>query len=83
MTSKVRKRRRPRKPQTNRPDVPLKAMSISDFCRSYRIGRDLFYDLLRQGKGPATMLLGTRRLISYEAAEAWRLAREAETAMAV
>jgi excisionase family DNA binding protein len=65
-----------------RPNIPPLAMSVEEFCRANDIGRDLFYALLRQGKAPATMLIGSRRLVSFEAAQAWRAQREAETATA-
>ncbi len=52
--------------------------SVSEFCREHGISRGLFYQLLKDGKGPKTMKLGRRTLISREAAEEWR--RRMETA---
>ncbi len=54
------------------------AFSVADFCREHAISRGLFYQLLKDGKGPKTMKLGRRTLISQEAAQEWR--RRMETA---
>jgi hypothetical protein len=51
------------------------AFSISEFCKRHRISVQAFYkyrDLM-----PATFNVGTRVLISREAAAAWRRDREA------
>ena len=56
------------------------AYSISQFCARHGISIQLFYKLKPQGLMPATFNLGTRVLISQEAAAAWRRAREAATA---
>jgi hypothetical protein len=55
-------------------------MTVEEFCDAYRIRRDLFYSLLRQDRGPPTMKLGRRRLVTYAAAEAWQCEREREAA---
>ncbi len=52
--------------------------SVNEFCHEHGISRGLFYRLLRDGQGPATMKVGRRTLISREAAEEWR--RRMETA---
>jgi hypothetical protein len=36
----------------------------------------MFYKLLAEGKAPRVMVVGTRRLISIEAAAAWRASME-------
>ena len=54
------------------------AMSIREFCRLHGISEDQFYKMKREGWGPITMKVGSRTLISYEAAAEWRRAREAE-----
>jgi hypothetical protein len=56
------------------------AFSIHEFCRRNRISVQLFYKLKPQGLMPSTFRLGTRVLISREAATAWRREREAATA---
>jgi hypothetical protein len=58
---------------------PPLAMSIREFCALHGISEDMFYKMKRDGWGPATMKVGSRTLISHEAAEAWRRAREAAT----
>ena len=52
------------------------AYSIDEFCARHRISSQLFYKLKPQGLMPATFKVGTRVLISREAAAAWRRARE-------
>jgi len=52
-------------------------MSIREFCTAHRISEDLFFKMRRQGWGPVVMRVGSRTLISVEAAAAWRKAREA------
>jgi len=46
--------------------------SVEQFCTSHNISRASFYQLLKDGKGPAIMKVGRRTLISREAAAAWR-----------
>lgn len=48
------------------------AFSIAEFCQLHSISRTHFYQLEKTGKGPATMSLGRRVLISAEAAAEWR-----------
>jgi hypothetical protein len=52
------------------------AYSIGEFCARHRISAQLFYKLRPQGLMPATFRVGTRVLISREAAAAWRRERE-------
>ncbi|TYL72061.1 hypothetical protein [Bradyrhizobium cytisi] len=54
------------------------AYSVDEFCARHRISPQLFYKLRPQGLMPLTFNVGTRVLISREAAAAWR--RERETA---
>lgn len=56
------------------------AYSVQEFCRAHRISRAMFYKMQYDGIGPRTMKVGTRTLISDEAAADWRREREAETA---
>jgi hypothetical protein len=53
-----------------------KASSIDEFCRDHGISRAMFYKLQRAGLGPRVMVVGTRKLVSIEAAAAWRRDRE-------
>jgi hypothetical protein len=56
-------------------DMPL-AISVDQFCHAHNISRDLFYDVLRKNQAPVCMMVGKRRLISFEASERWRKQRE-------
>jgi hypothetical protein len=54
------------------------AYSVEEFCRKHRISVQVFYkypDLM-----PDSFYVGTRRLISREAAARWRAEREAASA---
>jgi hypothetical protein len=55
---------------------PPLAMSIREFCAAHRISEDMFFKMRREGWGPVVMRVGTRTLISVEAAAEWRKARE-------
>jgi hypothetical protein len=52
--------------------------TICEFCSRHRISERLYYLLREQGRGPAELRLGTKVLISKEAAARWRRAIEAE-----
>ncbi|UPK40525.1 hypothetical protein IVB18_31930 [Bradyrhizobium sp. 186] len=54
------------------------AYSIEEFCRRHRISVQLFYKFRHEM--PPTFKIGARRLITREAAAAWRREREAATA---
>jgi hypothetical protein len=54
------------------------AFSIAEFCRRHRISIQAFYKY--RHLMPATFNVGVRRLISREAAAAWRHARETAAA---
>ena len=51
------------------------AFTIEEFCRRHRISVQLFYKF--KDEMPLTFRVGTRVLISKEAAAAWRREREA------
>jgi hypothetical protein len=57
-------------------DANSLAMSIKEFCRLHGISEDQFYKMQRGGWGPSTMKVGSRTLISHEAAAEWRRSRE-------
>jgi hypothetical protein len=63
-----------RKPLSVDPD-PL-AMSIHAFCVRHGISEDMYFKMQREGWGPTVMHVGSRTLISIEAAAAWRKQRE-------
>jgi len=52
------------------------AYSVDEFCARHRISSQLFYKLKPQGLMPVTFNVGTRVLISREAAAVWRRERE-------
>jgi hypothetical protein len=58
------------------PDVPddADAFTVNEFCARHRISVQLFYKNRKQM--PRTFNVGTRVLISKEAAAAWRRDRE-------
>jgi hypothetical protein len=53
------------------------AFSIAEFCRAHRISQSMYFKMRNLGLGPREMAVGSRRLISQEAAAEWRKAREA------
>jgi predicted DNA-binding transcriptional regulator AlpA len=58
------------------PPPPRIALSIPEFCAAFGISEDFFYKLKRQGQAPRLMRVGTRTLISMQAADEWRIERE-------
>jgi hypothetical protein len=52
------------------------AMTFRQFCESYSISLSYLYELLAAGRGPDTITLGRKRLISSAAAAAWLVALE-------
>jgi predicted DNA-binding transcriptional regulator AlpA len=57
-------------------DVEKSALTLNEFCASHSITRATFYRLEKAGAGPIVMNVGGLRLVSVEAAEAWRRQRE-------
>jgi hypothetical protein len=57
--------------------LPIGSYSIREFCESNNISESKYYLEARAGRGPATFKVGSRTLISYESAAAWREARTA------
>ena len=74
MTRKVARRDRARRILP--PIYELAAFSVFGFCIAHGLSRSTFYKLLRSGEGPRLMKCGRRTLISIEAAQRWRRARE-------
>lgn len=52
--------------------------TIQEFCRRHRLSVALFYKM--KGEMPAVIRVGSRVLVTREAAAAWRKAREAANA---
>lgn len=46
--------------------------SVAEFCSLHGISRPFFYTLVKRGQAPEIMKLGTRTIISVEAATRWR-----------
>ena len=59
---------------------PLARMvySIDEFCRAHGISRSKIYQLWGQGRGPKVMKVDGKRLITIEAATAWRAELQTE-----
>ena len=58
-------------------DQTFAVFTIAEFCRAHRISQSMYFKLRALGLGPREMVVGTRKLISQEAAAEWRKAREA------
>jgi excisionase family DNA binding protein len=63
---------------TGKNSSPLEpaAFTIAEFCEAHRISRSKLYQLFKNGTGPAVIRIGTKVLISREAAASWRRERE-------
>ncbi len=55
------------------------AFSIREFCDANRISHASYFNLRRRGEDPREMRVGSRVLISAEAAAEWRAARTVAT----
>lgn len=56
---------------------PTHAFTVEEFCDAHRISKARYYELKLEGLAPEEMVIGRRRIISFEAAERWRKQREA------
>jgi hypothetical protein len=56
---------------------PFGAYTIKEFCAAHGISQSMYFKMKQQGLAPVEMEVGTRRLISLEAAAEWRRKREA------
>jgi len=54
------------------------AFGVREFCRRHGVSTGWVYAEWRAGRGPRFFWAGDRRLISAEAAAAWRREQEAE-----
>jgi hypothetical protein len=63
--------------------VAMAAYTIKEFCFAHRISVDHYFKQQRKGLGPRVMRVGSRSLISFESARAWRHAREVAAEEAV
>lgn len=53
------------------------AYTIEEFCRAHRFSRASYFNLKKAGQAPREMRVGSRVIISAEAAAEWRREREA------
>jgi predicted DNA-binding transcriptional regulator AlpA len=60
--------------QANRQSDP-DAFSIQEFCERHGISQSFYHKIKNKGLGPRTLRLGSRVLITKEAARAWRRRR--------
>ena len=51
------------------------AFTVAEFCEAHRLSRSYLYKIWAAGTGPRIMRVGSKVLISIEAAEDWRRAR--------
>ena len=58
------------------PFIEPLALSIKQFCAAHGICVETYFRMQRAGIGPAVMKVGSRTMISVEAAAAWRRERE-------
>jgi hypothetical protein len=77
--SEVEKKKKPQVKLVRVLETPL-AFSVEEFCKAHSISIGFFYTLLKEGRAPEIMKLGTRTLISREAAARWRAECTAESA---
>lgn len=63
-------------------DADVDAYSIAAFCRRHNISQSFYHKLRAQGLGPRTMQVGSRVLITKQAARRWRRERERAAAQA-
>jgi hypothetical protein len=66
-------------PPIRGPPVPPALFTISSFCAAHLISEAFYFKLKNLGLGPNEMHLGSRVFITFEAASAWRKAREKAT----
>jgi predicted DNA-binding transcriptional regulator AlpA len=60
---------------TNRREADMSApgfVTVAEFCQAHRLSKATFYRLLANDTGPRITKLGSRTLISREAAEEWQ-----------
>jgi predicted DNA-binding transcriptional regulator AlpA len=66
---------------TKRSIAPVEraTFTVNEFCATHHISRAKLYCMWNTGTGPRRMKIGTKNLISVEAAADWRREREAAT----
>ena len=56
--------------------VERRAFTLNKFCETHGISRAMFYKLLKAGQAPRFAKIGSKVLITTEAADEWLRARE-------
>jgi hypothetical protein len=56
--------------------LPREAYTIPEFCEAHRISQSMYFKLRNAGLGPREMRAMRKVMISVEAAQEWRRARE-------
>ena len=56
--------------------VERRAFTLNGFCETHGISRAMFYKLLKAGQAPRIAKIGSKVLITTEAAAEWLRARE-------
>lgn len=74
-SSRRKKRGRRQYPRGPPDDDDKDAYSIQEFCRRHGISESFFFKLQARGEAPDTISVGSRRLITKEAARKWRRQR--------
>ena len=57
-----------------------KAYTIDQFCEAHGFGRTAYYNLKRNGLAPREIRVGTKPLVTEEAAKDWRETMERRAA---
>lgn len=58
-------------PEGSAAQIPPQPLTVQEFLRWAKIGRTLFYSLLKAGKGPRVAKLGSATRIRQEEAQRW------------
>jgi hypothetical protein len=64
------------------PPTPPACYSIASFCAAHHLSESMYFKMRAEGWAPAEMRVGSRVLITFEAAARWRAEREAAAAAA-
>ena len=62
-------------------DANRAAYTVNEFCDAHRISRSKLYELWSAGVGPRFIRVGTKKIITNEAAADWRREGEANPAV--
>jgi hypothetical protein len=62
--------------------APTAVYSRASFCKAHGLSESFYHKLKNEGLGPDELRLGSKVLITHEAAARWRAARERATATA-